>query len=100
MDILRFEGGDHAAGLADDQVAKDLDIALDGAVDADVAVGLQCADDAGVGANHCFRPTVHRGWHIGLGLLISAEHWSSYAAPAGGICVMWSAGRPSDPQND
>src|SRR5262249_37334333 len=97
MDVLRLEGRDHAACLADDQIAQALDVPLDGAVDSGVAIGLERADDAGVRADHRFRLAVKRRRRRRLRLLASAEHWASSAAPAEGIRSVLCAGRPSDP---
>src|SRR5690349_9458107 len=100
MDILGLERRDHTSSFANDEIAKDLNIAFDGAVDTDVAIGFERADNASVGADHGLGATVHCAGCGRLCFLIVAEHWSSSAVPAGVLCKMWSAGRPSDPQSE
>ena len=43
VDVLGLDRGEDTTGLADDQVPQDLDVALDGAIDANVAVGFEGA---------------------------------------------------------
>ena len=40
MHVLCFERREHLAGFADDQVAQNLDITLDSAIDTDIAIGV------------------------------------------------------------
>src|SRR3954447_7459194 len=86
VNVLCFERCDHTTGFADNQVAQNFDISLDTAIDPDIAVRFERADDAGIGADHCFGLAVESRWSRYLRLFRVSEHWFSSPAPAEGIC--------------
>lgn len=82
VNVLRLDRRDHAAGLADDQVAEDLDIAFQRAVDPHITIGLDGADEGCIYANNGFGLSGLDWLGNGLRLFVVAEHRPSCAAAA------------------
>src|SRR5262249_44327898 len=82
MDVLSLNRGDHAAGLTDDQVAQNFDIALHRAINANIAIGLERANKAGAPPADRLRLAVESRRWPALRFLGVTEHRSSYGAPA------------------
>jgi hypothetical protein len=87
MNVLRLDSSDNPASFANDQIPEDFNIALNRAIDPNVTIGFNRANNIRVSANHSFRFAIQGRGSRCLGLF-AAEHWTSYIVPAGSKCAL------------